>query len=329
MAEQLPIVIVEPDDGVRPVLDFLSSARTSLLVKQFTFTEEALVDAVLDRHRAGVKVRVMLNAKRSGGDRSNDATRERLTAEGVDVAWSSPDFHVTHEKSIVVDHEAALVATFNLSEKHFTLTRDYGIITRRPHRVAQIVEAFDADWNRREWTPGIYEGLLWGNANARPHMAQFIDAARHRLDIQHPKYVDAVIVDRLIGASERGVEVRVLCGGKHGISTWDILDTFASLRTLRRFGISVRKQKHLRLHAKLLIADDERALVGSMNIDRASFDHRRELGITVTDTGAVGRLVSTFAADWKIAHDYEPPDPLALDDHVENDFPHDEDLLHE
>ena len=50
-----------------------------------------------------------------------------------------------------------------------------------------------------------------------------------------------------------------LCGGKHGISDWDVLDTFASLRTLRRIGVKVHKQKNLRLHAKLLIADGERA----------------------------------------------------------------------
>ena len=74
-----------------------------------------------------------------------------------------------------------------------------------------------------------------------------------------------------------------MCGGKHGISEWDILDTFSSLRTLRRFGVKVRKQKNLRVHAKLLIVDGERALVGSMNIDRSAFDLRRELGIIIDD----------------------------------------------
>ena len=50
-------------------------------------------------------------------------------------------------------------------------------------------------------------------------------------NVQHPKYVDAVILERLAAAADRGVKVHVLCGGKHGISEWDILDTFASLRT--------------------------------------------------------------------------------------------------
>ena len=104
---------------------------------------------------------------------------------------------MTHEKSIVVDEKAALVATFDLMEKYFTLTRDYGIITGNPYHVAQIVEVFNADWEQRDWDCSAYEGLLWSNSNSRYHMAQFIDTATERLDVQHPKYVDAVMLERL------------------------------------------------------------------------------------------------------------------------------------
>ena len=324
-----PRVIVQPDDGVQPVRDFLASAQKSLLIKQFTFTEPSLVAAVIDRHRAGVAVRVMLNPARSGGDRANDETFEQFSAAGVNVQWSNPTFYVTHEKSIVVDETAALVATFNLCEKYFTLTRDYGVITTDAEHVAQIVEVFDADWSHTDWEPSQYHGLLWSNSNSRYHMAKFIDTAEHRLRIQHPKYVDAVILDHIAAAVGRGVNVHVLCGGKHGISDWDILDTFASLRTLRRFGAKVRKQKNLRVHAKLVIVDDREALVGSMNIDRSAFDLRRELGVMVHDPVAVGQLTQVFDADWEISHHYEPPDPLDASQHHEDDFPHDPELVHE
>jgi cardiolipin synthase A/B len=160
-------------------------------------------------------------------------------------------------------------------------------------------------------------------------MAQFIDQAEHRLDVQHPKFVDAVILERLAAASDRGVKVRVLCGGKHGISEWDILGTFASLRTLRRFGAKVHKQKNLRLHAKLIIVDEAKALVGSMNIDRSAFDLRRELGIMTDAPALVGRLKQTFDYDWNLSHYYDTPDPLESVHHHEDDFPHDEDLVHE
>ncbi|HME49682.1 phospholipase D-like domain-containing protein [Mycobacterium sp.] len=324
-----PRLIVQPDDGLEPVREFIESADTSLLMKQFTFTEEGLIQTVIDRHNSGVHVRVMLNAKRSGGDRANDETYEKLRSAGVDVQWSNPKFYVTHEKSIVADQKAALVATFNLCPKYFSLTRDYGIITHDPQHVAQIAEVFDADWEHLDWTCPAYEGLLWSNSNSRYHMAQFIDGAKYRLDVQHPKYVDAVILDHLAAAADRGVKVHVLCGGRHGISDWDILDTFASLRTLRRFGVKVHKQKNLRVHAKLLIADEERALLGSMNIDRSAFDLRRELGITITNPDVVARLRHVFDTDWDLSHHYDPPDPIDPSQHHEDDFPDDKDLRHE
>jgi cardiolipin synthase len=115
----------------------------------------------------------------------------------------------------------------------------------------------------------------------------------------------------------------------HGISEYDVLDTFASLRTLRRFGAKVHKQKKLRVHAKLLIVDDERALVGSMNIDRRAFDQRRELGVTVTEPAVVARLKSVFEGDWQLSRAYAPPDPLEPAQHSEDDFAHDAELRHE
>jgi cardiolipin synthase A/B len=322
-------LIVEPDEGVAPVRELIDSAQTSLLIKQFTFTEPSLIQAVIDRRRAGVNVRVMLNAARSGGDRANDETYVQFEAADIAVQWASPNFYVTHEKSVVVDEGVALVATFNMCDKYFTRTRDYGVITDNPLHVAQIVEVFNADWDHADWTPTRYDGLLWSNSNSRLHMARFIDTAKHRLAIQHPKYVDAVILDHIAAAAGRGVNVHVLCGGRHGISDVDVLDTFASLRTLRRFGVKVRKQKNLRVHAKLLIVDDVHALVGSMNIDRSAFDLRRELGIAILQQDVVTKLKSVFDEDWSLSHHYDPPDPLDPASHIETDFPHDPELMHE
>ena len=51
-------LIVQPDDGLEPVREFINSAEKSLLIKQFTFTEPSLIAAVIDRRKAGVDVRV-------------------------------------------------------------------------------------------------------------------------------------------------------------------------------------------------------------------------------------------------------------------------------
>jgi cardiolipin synthase len=322
-------VLVQPNDGVLPLLELIGNAERSVWIKQFTFTHPTLLNAVVAAHNAGRDIRVMLNPTRSSGDRVNDATYAALEAAGVKLQWSSPSFAVTHEKSMLIDDRLAVISTFNFSEKYFTETRDYGLITERPTEVAEIRNCFEADWHRQPFHPASGTALLWSNHNSRSSMSAFIDTARHSLDIQHPKFVDATILERIIQASRRGVEVRFLCGGKHGISEWDVLDTFASLRVMDQLGVKVRKQTGLRLHAKLLVADGRSALIGSMNIDRSAFDLRRELGAVVTAKTAVHRLAMMFHADWHAAHRYDPPDPLLAHMHVEDDFPYDPDLCHE
>jgi phosphatidylserine/phosphatidylglycerophosphate/cardiolipin synthase-like enzyme len=132
-----------------------------------------------------------------------------------------------------------------------------------------------------------------------------------------------------VEAQARGVHVKVLCGGKHGISDTDIPDTFSSLRILGRFGVKVHRQKRPKLHAKLLLSDGARALVGSMNIDRSAFDLRRELGIIVDDGPIIKRLVEVFDQDWDDAHRWDAPDPLAEAHPDDGELPSDPHFLHE
>jgi cardiolipin synthase A/B len=322
-------LVVQPDDGVAAVVALLDSAKSSPRLKQFTLTDPDVLDALERAHQRGVAVRVMLNPHRSSGDRANDESFERLKKAHIKVEWANPAFAVTHEKSTVVDDAVVLVATFNMATKYFTETRDYGIISHDPAQVADVIAGFEADWHRKPFTPAPESGLLWSSNNARPEMAWFIDTATHELVIQHPKFVDATIVERIAAARHRGVKVDLLCGGKHGISDWDVLDTFASLRLLDRAGVKIRRQKHLKLHAKLLIIDGKRALVGSMNIDRSAFDLRRELGVMTHDGHVIKALRKVFDHDWHEAKPYEAPDPLKPDTHHEGELPHDPHFSHE
>ncbi len=322
-------VIVQPDDGAAAVVALLDGAKKSLRLKQFTLTDPDIIAALERAHARGVVVRVMLNPHRSAGDRANDESFAHLKKAHIAVEWANPAFAVTHEKSTVIDDQVALVATFNMATKYFTETRDYGIVTSDPRQVTDIIAGFEADWHRKPFTPVADSGLLWSSNNARAEMAWFIDTATHELVIQHPKFVDATIVERIAAARHRGVKVDLLCGGKHGISDWDVLDTFASLRMLDRAGVKLRRQKHLKLHAKLLIVDEKRALVGSMNIDRSAFDLRRELGVVTHAPQVLKALRKVFDHDWHEAKPYEVPDPLKPETHHEGELPHDPHFLHE
>jgi cardiolipin synthase len=326
---QHPGVIVEPDDGLEPVLGFIASAKHTLRIKQFEVSEPALVDALVQASHKGITVRVMLNPHRASGQRDNDSTYEALKADGINVDWTPPRFMVTHEKSIVVDDERALISTFNLSAKYFSQTRDYGIITKDAAQVAEVAACFDADWKRQPFAPTKGRGLLWSDDNARAAMAEFIDGARETLEIQNPKFMDSTILDRVLMARERGVRIRMLFGGRHGTTPGDVVDTFSSLRVLQRSGIKVHRQKSPKLHAKLMVADGERAIVGSQNIDRVAFDFRRELGVVVSARGVVRRLMDTFRNDWDAAKPYAVPDPLEPFAHDPEEHPPDPTFRHE
>ena len=95
-------IIVMPDEGAKPLLEALAGAKKSLRVKMFLFDDPALLAAVIEAQKRGVKVRVILNPARRGGEPENEATRKRLEAAGVEVEDANPEFVVTHEKSAVV-----------------------------------------------------------------------------------------------------------------------------------------------------------------------------------------------------------------------------------
>jgi len=319
-------VIIQPDDGFEAVTSLIAEARHSILVKMFTFTSPVLMEALLAAVARGISVRVLLNPRRSSGTRANDEAFKRLSEGGVACSWTMA-FPVTHEKSMVIDGRLTLIATFNFCDKYFTQTRDYGVVVDDAEIAQEVSECFEADWESRKFAPSNPR-LIWSNATSRRGVCDIIDDAKHSLILQHPKFSDVTVLDRLLHAQDRGVRVKVLCGGRHGISDSDILDTFSALRSLRRVGVKVNKQRGLRMHAKLIVADGQRALVGSMNIDRSAFDLRRELGMIVEGADLLRPLARTFHSDWEESSRYHAPDPLE-ELVAETDHPHDPDLVHE
>src|SRR5438093_2921974 len=153
-------LIVMPDDSARPILDAIAAARKSLRIKMFLFSDPALLAAVIAAQKRGVKVRVMLNPARRGGEPENEATRRKLEKAGVEVIDSNPAFAVTHEKSMVVDDELAFVKSLNWETKNFTETRDYAVTTAHANEVAEIISCFEADWHRKMFDVGKHARLI-------------------------------------------------------------------------------------------------------------------------------------------------------------------------
>jgi cardiolipin synthase A/B len=295
-------LIVMPDDSAQPILDAIAAAEKSLRIKMFLFSDPALLAAVIAAQKRGVKVRVMLNPARRGGEPENEATRKKLEKAGVNVIDSNPAFAVTHEKSMVVDDEIAFVKSLNWETKNLTETRDYAVVTAHDNEVQEIIDCFEADSHRKKFDAGKKARLIWCNYNGRDRIAEFIDRAKHTLFVQNARYQDAVIIERLVRAATRGVKIHVMARPPHTLKKEKLVEGVGGIRILDDVGVKVHKLKHLKLHAKMLLADEERAIVGSINFSPGSFDSRRELAIEVDDKQVVRRLHHVARHDWKHSH---------------------------
>jgi len=94
----------------------------------------------------------------------------------------------------------------------------------------------------------------------------------------------------------------------HKLKKQKLVEGVSGLRILSDLGVPVHKLRHLKLHAKLMLADDARAIIGSINLAPGSFDSRRELAIEVDDEHIIKRLHKTVHQDWDNSH------PLDLSD---------------
>jgi len=70
-------LIVLPDDSAKPILDAIDSARRSLRVKMFIFSDPSLLKAVIAARQRGIKVRIMLNPARRDGESENTESRKK------------------------------------------------------------------------------------------------------------------------------------------------------------------------------------------------------------------------------------------------------------
>jgi cardiolipin synthase A/B len=292
-------LLVLPDDSARPILNAIHAAQKSIRVKMFVFSDPELLKAIVAAHHRGVNVQVMLNPARRDGREENHESRQLLSKAGVEVIDSNPFFDLTHEKSMVIDEKTAFVKSLNWDTKNLTETRDYAVVTEHPQEVKEIVQCFEADWNRQSFDGTPDSHLIWCSGNGRERIAHFIDEAKHSLWLQNERYQDPIIIERLVRANRHGVKIHVMARPPHKLKKEKLIEGVGGLRIMDDVGIKVHKLKHLKLHAKMLLADGMKAIVGSINLTPGSFDSRRELAIEVHEDNVVDRLHDIVHQDWE------------------------------
>jgi phosphatidylserine/phosphatidylglycerophosphate/cardiolipin synthase-like enzyme len=166
-----------------------------------------------------------------------------------------------------------------------------------PDAVQAAAAIFAADWTRgEEPDPGP---LVVSPTNAREQLLALVHGARVSLDVYAEVLRDPQMLEALAAAVERGVRVRIIVSPS--------TDFAAEMEKLAAAGVEIRLASSLYIHAKLIVADGERAFIGSQNLSATSLDQNRELGIVVDDPVNLSRLTRTFAIDFRAASPRETP----------------------
>ncbi len=107
---------------------------------------------------------------------------------------------------------------------------------------------------------------------------------------------DQQIVDALVAAAKRGVDVKLVLPGvsDHGMIRYA---GQAFYDQLLAGGVKIFELQIAVLHAKTAVIDGAWSTIGSSNIDRRSFIHNYELNVVVVDPAFGGAMESAFNED--------------------------------
>ncbi len=297
---------VMPDDGMDILIEPLRAARHSIDIYVFTLSNAAILAALQAAAARGVQVRALVDRHPSGNPAAGRAALDALRHAGVHAQPAPAYFPHLHAKSYVVDAELALISSVNYLQD-WQRTRDHGIITAAPGVVQTLAATFEADWEGhadQNHTAPVPPLVLSPN-NSRSVVTELIASAQHSLLLEAEQITDPAIVAALTERSTAGVQVQLITNAAQEKNAESLAHLVAAAP-----GVRVGYSRNLWLHAKLLIADAARLLVGSVNLTAESLDQRREVSILTTDPGAIARATTTVAQDFA-ASSATPLDPLA------------------
>jgi cardiolipin synthase len=119
---------------------------------------------------------------------------------------------------------------------------------------------------------------------------------------------DRSFEDVLCASARRGVDVRMLINGHSVDKEVARQAAHRSYGKLLEAGVRIFEYDRTMLHAKVILADDTWANIGSANFDSRSFDLDLELNVTVADRGVVAELERHFLDDLGVAREIELED---------------------
>jgi len=331
-------LLVDGEETYGAIEKMIREARHHIHLLFYIWQNDAtgvrLRDLLIERAKAGIEVRVLLDAvgSYSMSGRAMNPLRE---AGGKVKTFMPPRFlrmslelnFRNHRKMALVDGCTAVMGGLNIGDEYLRW-RDTALQLRGPV-VDQLQEVFAEDWYfaaREDFTGVEYfggwrdgDGAEVGPPNAMcglvasgphtelnlTHEAFFsaIGHAERRVYLTTPYLVpDQVILAALRTAVLRGVDVRILVPWENDEPLVRLASRSYYLELLR-YGVRIFEYHGRMMHAKSAAIDDDLSFVGSANMDIRSFRLNFELNCFVKGAVLNRQMTEVFLRD--LAHSRE------------------------
>jgi cardiolipin synthase len=329
------------DDIVEAIRGATKSVHIAVFIWRPSEPSERIIEALLERARAGVACRVVVDAVGSEevkGDHDFDVKVEpQLRAGGVEVhyfrllsgRWLGRFAGRNHHKLVVVDGEVGFTGGFGIWDSWTGNGdkpddwRDSNVRFEGP-AVSELQLAFARLWQESGGAL-LPESDFPEPSEDGPCQAAFIEsigasgiseiermhrlvfaAARRRLWITNAYFTPPnAVLEQLLAKRRQGVDVRILAAGP--IHDWAIVRASqrATYERMLLGGVRIWEYQASMMHAKTVIVDDWLSVVGSTNLDALSFHRMREGSLVIADTEFTSRLEQSWHRDILLSREVE------------------------
>jgi cardiolipin synthase len=324
------------DEIFPAMLAAIRSARHTVDMMTFVYWKgdiaREFAEALADRARAGVRVRLLLDG--FGSRLIEKHLLAEMERSGVQVAWFrrplviSPlkQNHRCHRKVLVVDEQTAFTGGVGIAEewcgdaRDEREWRDTHVEVRGP-AVDGVAAAFAQNWaechdelfdDHDRFVPHRPQGdavvqVVRGSASfgwqdLQTLMRVRLESAEDRFRLATAYFApDAYFVELLCATARRGVEVEILLPGRHTDKRVCRLAGRHHYGALIACGVKIYEYRPTMMHAKIVTVDGIAALVGSTNFNRRSLDHDEEIMLAVLDREFTATLDGHYDDDLRDA----------------------------
>lgn len=326
-------LLVNGDEVFPAMLEEIGRAERSVDLLSYIYwtgdIAERVADAIVDRARAGVECRLLLDA--FGARRMPSRLCDRMREAGARVEFFRPlrlpgirrINHRTHRRVLVIDGRVGMTGGVGIAEEwtgdaqdpdHW---RDDHVLLRGP-AVRGLHGAFAENWLEATGEPlggpdflpeldpvpgGVPVQLLASSAGTGVSGAEVafyfaLAAAKRTIDLQASYFAPPTAFRRALErAADRGVRVRVMTAGRHPESVMVREAGRMAYRPLLDAGVEIHEYDRTVLHAKAAVVDGVWSVLGTANFDYRSLGLNDEISLGVQDRGIAGRLAACFEAD--------------------------------